>query len=85
MKLLQVQPNVDPTGGGPMEGVLQSSLGMIALGHQVELVTFDDPAAPYLVDYPLTVHALGPTEGQVRLQPAARAVASRSCGATTTR
>ncbi len=60
MKLLHVMPTADPTGGGPMEGVLQSSLACIALGHQVEVVTLDDPTADFLAGYPLRVHALGP-------------------------
>jgi glycosyltransferase involved in cell wall biosynthesis len=60
---------VNPTGGGPAEGVLQSSLAMVAMGHQVELVTFDDPAAGYLAGYPLKVHALGPTAGKYAYNP----------------
>lgn len=60
MKLLQVLPSFDPAGGGPIEGVLQSSLECIRLGHQVEVVTLDDPTAGFLVDCPLRVHALGP-------------------------
>ncbi len=61
MKLLHLLPSLDPAGGGPMEGVLQSSLACIAMGHAVEVATLDDPAAPFLAAYPLRVHALGPT------------------------
>jgi glycosyltransferase involved in cell wall biosynthesis len=61
MKLLHVLPSLDPVGGGPMEGVLQSSLACLRLGHEVEVLTLDDAAAPFLRDYPLRVHALGPT------------------------
>ncbi len=43
-----------------MEGVLQSSLACLRAGHSVEVATLDDPAAPFLVGYPLPVHALGP-------------------------
>jgi glycosyltransferase involved in cell wall biosynthesis len=60
MKLLHLLPTLDPAGGGPMEGVLQSSLACIGLGHTVEVATLDDPAAPFLRGYPLRVHALGP-------------------------
>ena len=60
MKLLHLLPSLDPAGGGPMEGVLQSSLACIAMGHTVAVATLDDPHAPFLVDYPLRVHALGP-------------------------
>lgn len=61
MKLLHVLPSLDPAGGGPMEGVLQSSLACIRMGHAVDVLTLDDPAAPFLQGYPLRVHALGPT------------------------
>ncbi len=60
MKLLHVLPTLDPTGGGPMEGVLQSSLACIRMGHRVDVATFDAPDAAFLADYPLRVHALGP-------------------------
>lgn len=60
MKLLHLLPSLDPEGGGPMEAVLQSSLALLRMGHSVEVATLDDPAAPFLVDYPLPVHALGP-------------------------
>ena len=63
MKLLHVLPTLDPAGGGPMEAVLQSGLECQRLGHAVEVATLDDPSAPYLNDYPLTVHALGPARG----------------------
>lgn len=60
MKLLQILPSLDPVGGGPIEGVVQSSLACIEMGHEVEVLTLDDPAAAFLADCPLTVHALGP-------------------------
>ena len=66
MKLLHVLPSLDPAGGGPMEGVLQSGLACVRLGHQVEIVTLDDPAAEFLVGYPLRVHALGPAQSSYR-------------------
>jgi glycosyltransferase involved in cell wall biosynthesis len=60
MKLLHVLASVDPRGGGPMEGVRQRGLRLQQLGHAVDVVTLDDPAASYLQGFPLTVHALGP-------------------------
>ena len=60
MKLLQILRSVDPAGGGPIEGVLQSSLACQRLGHTVEVLALDDPAAPYLRDFPLPLHVLGP-------------------------
>ena len=60
MKLLHLLSTLDPSGGGPMEGVLQSSLACVRMGHQVEIASFDAPTAAFLADYPLPVHALGP-------------------------
>jgi len=62
MKLLHVLPSVDPQGGGPMEGVRQRGVRLQQLGHTVEVVTLDDPAQPFVDDYPLRVHALGPSQ-----------------------
>ena len=47
-----------------MEGVRQRGLKLIEMGHDVELVSLDDPRAPFLDKYPLRVHPLGPTSGR---------------------
>jgi glycosyltransferase involved in cell wall biosynthesis len=52
-----------------MEGVRQRGLQLQEMGHAVELVTLDDPAAPWVAAYPLKVHALGPTSGTYRYCP----------------
>jgi glycosyltransferase involved in cell wall biosynthesis len=69
MKILHLLSTIDPRAGGPAEGVRQSGLNMTALGHEVEVVTLDDPAAPWLAAFPLTVHALGPSRGNYGLTP----------------
>lgn len=69
MNLLHVIPTVDPRGGGPMEGLRQLGLAMRGLGHRVEVVSLDDPAAACLEGYPLTVHALGPGRGRYHYSP----------------
>lgn len=63
MKLLHVLSSVDPNGGGPTEGVRQRGIRLQQLGHSVEVVTLDDPGRAFLAEYPLTVHALGPSRG----------------------
>lgn len=60
MKLLQLLVSIDPAGGGPIEGVLQSGLACVRMGHQVELACCDDPSADFVANCPLPVHALGP-------------------------
>jgi glycosyltransferase involved in cell wall biosynthesis len=63
VKLLHVLSSVDPSGGGPMEGVLQRGLYLQQLGHRVEALTLDDPTRPFLKEFPLKVYALGPSPG----------------------
>jgi glycosyltransferase involved in cell wall biosynthesis len=53
-------PSVDPRGGGPMEGVRQRGMRLVEMGHDVEVVTLDAPADPWVESFPLRVHALGP-------------------------
>lgn len=66
MRLLHIMPSVDPNGGGPTEGVRQRGVRLTELGHTVEVVTLDDAAQPFLGEYPLKVHALGPSQGSYR-------------------
>jgi glycosyltransferase involved in cell wall biosynthesis len=66
MRLLHIIASLDPQGGGPMEGVRQYGRLLPSLGHRSEVLTLDDPAAPFLKDFPLTVHAIGPSAGHYR-------------------
>jgi glycosyltransferase involved in cell wall biosynthesis len=66
VKLLHVISSVDPNGGGPTEGVGQRGVRLIELGHTVEVVSLDDAAQPFLREFPLKVHALGPSKGSYR-------------------
>ena len=61
MKLLHVLPSVDPKSGGPIEGVKQRGIRLQQLGHRAEVVTLDDPLQRFLEQFPLPVHALGPS------------------------
>ncbi len=69
MKLLHIIPTVDPRGGGPMEGVRQRGLRLQEMGHQVEVVTLDDPASPAVAAFPLRVHPLGPARNGYGYSP----------------
>jgi len=69
MKILHIIPSVNPRGGGPMEGLRQRGLRLIEMGHQVEVVTLDDPANDFVASYGLTVFALGPTKGSYQYNP----------------
>lgn len=66
MKILHVIPTIDPQGGGPMEGVRQYGIKAEALGHKIEVLTLDSPAEAFVKDFPLTVHAIGPSTTKYR-------------------
>lgn len=59
MKILRIIASVNPQTGGPVEGIRQISPFLTAQGHRAEVVCLDDPASPWLADFPLPVHALG--------------------------
>jgi glycosyltransferase involved in cell wall biosynthesis len=52
---------VNPTGGGPIEGVRQLGNALMDEGHQVEVVSLDPPESSFTRQFPLPVYALGPT------------------------
>jgi glycosyltransferase involved in cell wall biosynthesis len=66
MRLLHVLPSLDPSGGGPTEAVRQGGVRCVDMGHEVEVLSLDDPAAPFLSEFPLRVHAIGPSRGAYR-------------------
>ncbi|WP_322030754.1 glycosyltransferase [Paraburkholderia sp. J76] len=70
MKILHLVSTVDPRSGGPIEGVRQSGLAMTALGHQIEVASLDPIDAPYVREFPLPLHALGPGRGHYGYCPA---------------
>jgi glycosyltransferase involved in cell wall biosynthesis len=69
LKILRVIASVNPTNGGPIEGVLQSSRSLSQRGHDVEVVSLDLPEAPWVESFPLKLHALGPTQWNYRYCP----------------
>jgi glycosyltransferase involved in cell wall biosynthesis len=60
VKILHLICSVNPAGGGPIEGVKQLAAVNAAAGNQIEIASLDSPAAPFLKEMPLPVHALGP-------------------------
>jgi glycosyltransferase involved in cell wall biosynthesis len=59
LKILQLVHTLDPRVGGVAAAVVGLSRGMAKRGHEVEIVILDDPAAPWLTNVGLPVHALG--------------------------
>ena len=60
MNILQAITSLDPASGGVAEAasLLHRDLGR--MGHQVEMLCVDDPAAPWLAAGPQPCHAVGP-------------------------
>jgi glycosyltransferase involved in cell wall biosynthesis len=64
MRILRSIHSVNPALGGPIESVRQSSAALAARGHEVEIVSLDDPNDTWVRDCPVHVHALGPGCGR---------------------
>jgi glycosyltransferase involved in cell wall biosynthesis len=60
MRILHIIGTLNPEAGGPTESV-RVLLSYGPMGYTGEVVTLDDPAAPYLKNIGFPVHALGPT------------------------
>lgn len=61
MRILHALTSADPATGGPVTTTAQIGLVHREWGHTVEVVTLDDPAAPWVAQYPLKVYAVGPS------------------------
>lgn len=59
MRILHIIRTINPEAGGPAEAV-RTLISYKDLGYEGEVVTQDDPSAPYLKGLPFPVHALGP-------------------------
>lgn len=59
MRLLHVICDTDPTSGGPIEALLRISEVMIKDGHEVEVVSLEEPDEARRRNFPFSVNALG--------------------------
>lgn len=64
MKILHIIRSANPEGGGPIEGIKQLSKITLGRGHNVELLSLDDPESPFLKTCFLPIHAMGPGLGK---------------------
>ena len=62
-RILHVIPTVSPLHGGPSESLRQLTQSYRAIGDHVEVLSLDHPSAPYLKNFDLEVHAVGPARG----------------------
>jgi len=63
-KSLQLISSLNPSGGGPVEGIRQLTPELAALGVETTVACLDDPSAPWLQEFPCRVEALGPGLGR---------------------
>ena len=54
---------MDPSHGGPCQGIRNSIPALERLGIQNEVLSLDDPKAPFLAKDSFQIHALGPSRG----------------------
>ncbi len=69
MKILHVISSVDPKSGGVVEGVNQLGSLHLEMGHHVEILSQDEPAAEWVKGSKIKVHALGPISGVFGYNP----------------
>lgn len=59
MKVLHIIASVNPEEGGPVENIRSVATMMRKDGHHTEVVTLDDPSAPFLAEFPFPAHGQG--------------------------
>ncbi|MEO9930355.1 glycosyltransferase [Rhodopirellula bahusiensis] len=70
MKILRVISSMDPSTGGPCQGIRNSAPELESLECANEIVCLDDPGSSYLTSEALTVHAIGQASGPWARHPA---------------
>ena len=68
MRILHIIGTLNPEAGGPSQSV-RVLLGYGPEVYPAEVVTLDDPSAPYLKEIGFTVHALGPIKNAYGSNP----------------
>ena len=66
MRVLRIIPSMNPSSGGPCQGIRNIIPELEKLGIQNEVICLDDPSASFMGKDIFTVHALGPAKGPWR-------------------
>jgi glycosyltransferase involved in cell wall biosynthesis len=60
MNILRIISSINPDSGGPIEGLKQSSLALVDLGHTIHVACLDSSDDPWIENFPFRVYPLGP-------------------------
>lgn len=63
MRILRVISSIDSKGGGPINGLVNSTSLLIEKGHSVDVACLDDPEQDYVESFPFNVYAFAPCLG----------------------
>ncbi len=80
-RILHIISSADRAGGGPIEGIIQLNRALEGLGFETEIVTTDEPDAPWLAGFPVHVFALGGARLGYRYSPRLEPLAAGECAA----
>jgi glycosyltransferase involved in cell wall biosynthesis len=80
LRLLNVTASINPAAGGISESILRLSKAVMGLGHEVEIVSVDDPASTWNQSLQIPIHMTGPPRGPLESSPAFRQWMMRNCG-----
>jgi glycosyltransferase involved in cell wall biosynthesis len=80
LRLLNVTASIDPAAGGISEAILRLSKALIGLGHDVEIVSVDDPASAWRESLEIPIHMKGPAQGRLESSPYFTNWMMQNCG-----
>ena len=63
LRILNVTSSINPAAGGVSESILRLSRAVLDLGHEVEIVSVDDPENSWKTSLQVPVHMKGPPRG----------------------
>lgn len=57
MKILRVISSINPSAGGPINGLINSSIELVKFGHEIDVLSLDDPHAPWVKNFQFPVES----------------------------
>jgi glycosyltransferase involved in cell wall biosynthesis len=80
LRILNVTSSIDPAVGGVSEAILRMSKAVIDLGHEVEIVSVDDPNNSWKASLQVPVHMKGPPRGPLEYSKEFNEWLRQNCG-----